>query len=143
MWTLGASSVNQLELAFFANAAEVSEKGTLNVLSGGIDVINGPMFPAPLQTIYVIAKVVTTPSEVGNENDSCVRVLAPDVSAISADVHLKFKATPHPRNRQKNNWVMLSVNYQNLVIPAPGEYAFQLSVNDKSLGRIVLEAVKT
>jgi hypothetical protein len=131
----------ELEFAFFANAAEVSEKGLINVLGGCIDFARGPMFPAPIHSLWLIAKVIAFPEHFDKQHDFMIEVFGPDDNRIAPDVHVPFTPKAHARKPGSQNWMMITVQYLALIFPTAGDYIFRLSADGQEIGQLNFEIV--
>lgn len=131
-----------LEYSLFADAAAVSSDGRVNLLGGGIDLVKGVIFPAPIHSLFAIARINMTPEEYKNQHDFMVEVFGPDKSKIREDTHYTIMADPNEKKLGKKNWYMLSVHFQGMIFPAPGEYTFVFSVDGNKIGESAIEAVK-
>jgi hypothetical protein len=132
----------ELEFAFLADAAMVTEKGLFCVISGGLDVLTGAHgFPATKSAMVLIARIRFSPEEFGHEQDFHAEIMGPDGNAVPPDMRLSFKPNPHPRNPERKNWTTIALQYEGVTFPTAGDYSFRLSIGNRLLGQVILEVI--
>ncbi len=126
--------------ALLCDAATVRE-GLLHVLGGGITRLHRAEFPAPMQ-VTLVAQVVLTPSEVGFPHDVTAIIQTEDGDVVvQANGHLE-PGEPNPLLEPGESVILpLVINLTNVVVPAPGGYSIEISVDEVHQTSITFRAV--
>ncbi|MEY2426405.1 MAG: hypothetical protein QOI61_1977 [Actinomycetota bacterium] len=126
--------------ALLCDAATVRE-GLLHILGGGITRLHRTEFPAPMQ-VTLVAQVVLTPGEVGFAHDVSAIIQTEDGDVVvQANGHLE-PGEPNPLLEPGESVILpLVINLTNVVVPAPGGYSIEISVDDVHQTSITFRAV--
>ncbi len=131
----------KLEFAFLADAANMLEHGTFDVIAGGFDVVTGSEFPATKHTIVLITRLRFDPEECGRHYELSGEIVDHEGKSIFSTLRGTFAPPRHPRHSECPNWMSMCLECQGVTFPAPGDYCFRLSVGDKVVGDVTIEAV--
>ena len=128
--------------ALLCDAATVRE-GLLHILGGGITRLHRTEFPAPMQ-VTLVAQVVLTPSEVGFAHDVSAVIQTEDGDVVvQANGHLE-PGEPNPLLEPGESVILpLVINLTNVVVPAPGGYSIEVSVDDVHQTSITFRTVSS
>ena len=134
----------KLAFAFLAEAATVvPDKGWFSVLNGGVDTVGGASFPGPLHGISLIVRVAFSEEECGRDYDCHVGLFGPDGTLIPPE----FRPTLKPKQPSDSNsldyHITLCLAFQNVQLPAAGDYVFRVSINGQVLGQVGLRVRQT
>ncbi len=121
----------EIAYAYLARAAEVNPDGTLSVLGADFHIIRLPRFPH-LCPMALVVRLVGTP--VSDELTFELEIVGPGGIAMPSTLTPIATITPsEARNDPKGvsetvtrDTTSLIVNLRSLVLPAPGEYQFQI-----------------
>ena len=131
----------KLEFAFLADAANMMDNGTFDVISGGFDVVWAKTFPATKPTVVLVGRIQFEPNECGTEHECVVEILDKEDRVIFPPIRATFTPIRHTRDASRANWQSFCFNHQGVTFPAPGDYLFRVSVDGKPLGEAIMEAV--
>ncbi|MFN8629049.1 MAG: hypothetical protein U0838_01630 [Chloroflexota bacterium] len=120
----------ELEFVILADAANLSKEGKLNVL-GAFESIGAPSFPVTHPVMTVVTRLRAMPTERGRKMQIGIDLLDADGGSL-ASVEAETQVPHDPAVLRPTMTLMLAV--ANLVIPAPGEYSFRVSVNGEERG---------
>ncbi len=131
----------KLEFAFLADAANMLEHGTFDVIAGGFDVVTGSEFPATKHTLVLIARLRCDPEECDKQHEFAGEIVDHEGKSIFSTLRGTFTPPPHPRHSERTNWMSMCLECHGVTFPAPGDYFFRLYVGDKLVGDVTIEAV--
>lgn len=128
-------------LAFFpADHAEVVN-GKLYMNGGFWGRLNFPLFPQVLPPMALVAVLEVPFSAYHAEHTLALGVEDADGTALPLHVDATFRVGADAQMQYGDPTVMpLAVPVNNLVIPAPGDYLFTLTVNGELLERYAIRA---
>ncbi len=130
----------KLEFAFLADAVKVQDNGVFDILGGGFDVLKGATtFPAVKPTVYLLGRVSLTKEESKLRHELVVEIIGPNKQPVSPRIRVWFGAFVDCPSW--GCWATVSLHYQDLSFPEPGEYQFRFSVGGNHLGQIRLEVI--
>lgn len=113
-----------------ADYANVDQGGKLNVL-GAFGRIYAHQFPAVHASLHLVVKLGADFEDFGKQQGLQVRFRDADGKILLALPTMNFtvnpKATPIPE-------VNFIIQVQNLMLPAPGQYDFEILVDDEPIG---------
>jgi hypothetical protein len=126
--------------ALLCDAATVRE-GLLHILGGGITRQHRAEYPAPMQ-VTLVAQVVLSPLEVEHAHDVSATVQTEDGDVVvQATGHLEAGA-PNPMLEPGESVVLpLVIGLHAVVLPGPGGYSIEISVDDVHQNSIAFRAV--
>lgn len=126
--------------ALLCDAATVRE-GLLHILGGGITRLHRAEFPAPMQ-VTLVAQVVLTPSEITFTHDVSAVIQTEDGEVVvQANGHLEA-GEPNPLLEPGESVILpLVINLSNVVVPRPGGYSIEISVDDVHQTSLTFRAV--
>jgi hypothetical protein len=127
--------------ALLCDAATVRE-GLLHILGGGITRLHRPEFPAPMQ-VTLVAQVVLTPSEITFAHDVTAVIQTEDGDmVVQANGHLE-SGEPNPLLEPGESVILpLVINLANVVVPRPGGYSIEISVDEVHQTSVTFRAVQ-
>lgn len=131
----------ELGFAFLADAATVPENGMFDVIGGGFDVLTGNQLPAIKHAMVLIGRIVFEAHECGKEYELHGEIVGPNGEIVPPHMRVSFVAPPHPRHKERPNWMTVCLNYQGVSFPMAGDYSFKLTVENQSIGEVTLEVV--
>ncbi len=76
------------------------------------------------------------------EHECSACVYSPDGHALCDPAIAKFKQSPHPRQKEEENWTTICFEFRDLLFLSPGNYRFRIWCDGKQLGEVPLELVK-
>lgn len=129
----------QLEFALLCDAVTQRE-GLLNILGAGVAVTGKGAFPAPLG-VDLAASVLLEENQLGKNHRLNVRIAAEDGSTVG-ELVAEFSAD-RTMSKEMVETVRagLPVRFPpNALLPAPGNYAFEVRVNDELVATLPLIA---
>lgn len=113
-----------------ADYANVDQGGKLNVL-GAFGRIYAPQFPAVHASMHLVIKLGADFEDFGKQQGLQIRFRDADGKILMALPTMNFtvnpKATPIPE-------VNFIIQVQNLVLPAAGQYDFEILVDEAEIG---------
>ncbi|HVT78996.1 MAG TPA: hypothetical protein VHD87_18285 [Acidimicrobiales bacterium] len=126
--------------ALLCDAATVRE-GLLHILGGGITRLHRAEFPAPMQ-VTLVAQVVLTPTEIQFAHDVTAVIQTEDGDVVvQANGHLEA-GQPNPMLEPGESVILpLVINLHNVVVPAPGGYSIEISVDEVHQTSLTFRAV--
>jgi hypothetical protein len=126
----------RLGYAFVANAAEVGQDGRFFVLGGGIDGIEVPAVPAVMPALAIVVNISFEPEECGEVHRFRMTLTGPDGNDAGPQGQVDLR--PRQSEPAYRNGTTLSVAVSMIGLPLghQGEYAFNLFVGDRLIGRI-------
>lgn len=127
--------------ALLCDAATVRE-GLLHILGAGITRLHRAEFPAPMQ-VTLVAQVVLTPVEIGTAHDVTAVIQTEDGEVVvQANGHLEA-GEPNPLLEPGESVILpLVINLTNVVVPAPGGYSIEISVDAAHQTSLTFRAVE-
>lgn len=128
--------------ALLCDAATVRE-GLLHILGGGITRLHRSEFPAPMQ-VTLVAQVVLTPTEIQFGHDVVAMIQTEDGDlVVQANGHLEA-GEPNPLLEPGESVILpLVINLGNAVVPVPGGYSIEISVDEVHQTSLTFRAVQT
>src|SRR5438552_12016664 len=93
--------VMELQFAFLADAATVTNDGLFAVIGGGLDVIEAQSFPAIKSTLVLVGRVLFKPSEFGKTHVVHCEIHGPSGKIPQPDMSLEIKPFKHPRDPRR------------------------------------------
>ncbi|MEX0679356.1 MAG: hypothetical protein WD063_19930 [Pirellulales bacterium] len=123
----------ELDFAFLASHAEVSDKGKFNVLGGGFNVVESSRFPCRVAGALVMRFVGPT-SGAGQEHTAAVAVLSPD--GTRKEVILRPTAIKRKADFPTSGLVV--VVQLSIDVPAPGDYGLIIALDGNDLKTLPL-----
>ena len=126
--------------ALLCDAATVRE-GLLHILGGGITRLHRAEYPAAMQ-VTLVAQVVLTPVEVEHGHDVTAVVQSEDGDVVvQATGHLEA-GPPNPLLEPGESVILpLVIGLHGVVLPAPGGYSIEISVDEVHQSSIAFRAV--
>jgi hypothetical protein len=126
--------------ALLCDAATVRE-GLLHILGGGITRLHRSEFPAPMQ-VTLVAQVVLTPTEIQFAHDVAALIQTEDGDiVVQANGHLDA-GEPNPMLEPGESVILpLVINLHGVVLPVPGGYSIEVSVDDVHQTSLTFRAV--
>ncbi|MHB8512812.1 MAG: DUF6941 family protein [Actinomycetota bacterium] len=118
-----------LDFAMLADAAEAEPGRKLYVLGGGIDQIAGPQFPLVHPHMALVMRWLLTGAEMNMRHHLEVRLVDADgkeLAKIEGDI--ETAGMPPPGQSASVNMV---INMANTRFERPGDYAFDLLMNNE------------
>jgi len=131
----------ELQFAFLADAATITNDGLFAVIGGGLDVIETQSMPAIKSTLVLVGRVVFKPSEFGKTHVVACEIHGPSGKIPQPPMALEIKPFKHPRDSRRPNWITVCFNYQGVRFLEPGDHYLRLSVKRKILGEVRVEVV--
>ena len=127
--------------ALLCDAATVRE-GLLHILGGGITRLHRAEFPAPMQ-VTLVAQVVLTPTEIQFAHDVAALIQTEDGDiVVQANGHLDA-GDPTPMLEPGESVILpLVINLHGVVVPRPGGYSIEVSVDDVHQTSLTFRAVQ-
>ena len=125
----------RLVFLVFAEAAEATDRGTINITGCG-DVYLPRQSPV-LAELVVVAQVEGTTSELGPHVLRVV-VVDPDGQPITTPLEEPFILVRDARVLYRPVKFTYILRFHDLVFPAPGDYAAHVFVDDANLGSALL-----
>jgi hypothetical protein len=125
-----------VEFAFLADAAQ-AEKNKLYVLGAGFDRITAKQFPAVHPVMSFALKLRLHPAECERQHNLEVELWDPDGQPIGIKVAAQFRAD-RPKQAGRPAFVQLVMNLAQLRFPKPGDYSFQILVDEQHLKSVPL-----
>ena len=115
----------EVTLGLMADAANISREGKLNVL-GAFNRINAITFPTRHPEFTLVLRMEASPAERGERKAILLRLLDADGQQVQQiEAHAEI---PTDTGRLGfRSYVLLAI--RNMVVSAPGEYAFHVLIN--------------
>jgi|SRR6516162_6399640 hypothetical protein len=129
----------QIEFALFCEAAEVTQNGIMHILHGGYDLVSTTAFPAVLNHVCLVVRLLVDPSECGREHLLTVEMIDPHANVLPIPMTSVFTTPTYPGNPNRPNRTTLTLDYWGLKFPEPGDYVFRLLVDGLRVGEAGLE----
>jgi hypothetical protein len=85
----------KLEFAIFANTAQVAEDGTINMVGGGFDILQAAAFPATVQQMTLVARVLVSPGEFSRKHTLQAKIVGPGGKVIRPAVSSLPRSATH------------------------------------------------
>lgn len=128
--------------ALLCDAATVRE-GLLHILGGGITRLHRSEFPAPMQ-VTLVAQVVLTPTEIQFAHDVVATIQTEDGDVVvQLNGHLAA-GEPNPLLEPGESVILpLVISLDSVVVPTPGGYSIEVSVDDVHQTSLTFRAVST
>jgi hypothetical protein len=125
-----------LAYAFFAEAAQITSDGRLNVLGADLRALQG-RFPLVLQSVAFVAKVELETAERGGMHRFTAQMVGPDGAAIEPRIEAEYMAPP-PVNPDLKAAFTIVFQIVGMTFPTQGIYTFQISVDGRELKHLRL-----
>ena len=113
-----------------ADYANVDQGGKLNVL-GAFGRIYAPQFPAAHASLYLVIKLGADYGDFGTPKGLTVHFRDADGKVLMALPTMNFSVNPNTMSLPEVNFI---IQVQNLVLPSPGQYDFEILVDDEEIG---------
>jgi len=113
-----------------ADYANVDQGGKLNVL-GAFGRIYAPQFPAAHASLYLVIKLGADYGDFGKPKGLTVHFRDADGKVLMALPTMNFSVNPNTMSLPEVNFI---IQVQNLVLPSPGQYDFEILVDDEEIG---------
>ena len=126
----------EIDLALMADAATVDASGKLNIL-GVFDRITARNFPAPHERISLVLRFTAGLDEAG-EHRLAISLKTPDGSDLIPTIEGVLQLGPGPGHVGGEIRFPHILNLNGIVFPAPGQYSFDIRVDDEYLTSIPL-----
>lgn len=127
----------QVRLALLADAANVSQEGSLNIL-GIFNELKAANYPARHPACVLIVSLDLTPSEQAREHTMSIVYMDADGQRLT-EIEGRFRSPvsdPPGRIMTVNNILALRM----LPLPQPGDYSFSILVNGTEVDRATFRA---
>lgn len=133
----------RLDVALLCDAATVRE-GLLFILGGGVTRIGRDTYPSPLG-VQVAIKVDIDADELKDDEHSLVLILRDAAGTDIGGARGGFKTTADHEAIARGEPVSMcaGVAIQSLVVPEPGRYTIDVSVNDEVMATLRFVAMST
>jgi hypothetical protein len=133
----------KLEFAFLADAATILENGLFDVIGGGFDVFKARTFPATKYGLVLIGRILFDPEECGKKYTVVGEIIDSNGKRIFPPMEAFPEPNRHPRppNTQPT-WVTVCFNCLGVVVDAPGDYFFRLTVDNRVLGQVMIQVIQ-
>jgi hypothetical protein len=126
----------EVAFAFFAEAAQITSDGRLNVLGADLRALQGS-FPVVVQSVAFVAKVELDSVEREGVHHFTGQMMGPDGAAIEPRIVGEYTA-PAPVKPELKAAFTVVFRIMGMVFPSPGTYTFQISVDGRELKRLRL-----
>lgn len=126
----------EIDLALMADAATVDAAGKLNIL-GVFDRITARHFPAPHERISLVLRFTAGIDEAG-EHRLAISLKTPDGAELIPPIEGMLHLGPGPGHLGGEIRFPHILNLNGIVFPAPGQYSFDIRVDDKYLTSLPL-----
>ncbi len=113
-----------------ADYANVDQGGKLNVL-GAFGRIYAPKFPAVHASLHLVIKLGADFEDYGQQKGLHVRFRDADGKILLALPTMNFAVNPKVMPIPEVNFI---IQVQNLMLPAPGQYDFEILVDEDEIG---------
>jgi hypothetical protein len=113
-----------------ADYANVDQGGKLNVL-GAFGRIYAPQFPAVHASLHLVIKLGADFEDYGQQKGLHVRFRDADGKVLLALPTMNFTVNPKLMPIPEVNFI---IQVQNLMLPAPGQYDFEILVDEDEMG---------
>ncbi len=124
-------------MALIADAANISAEGKLNVL-GEFDTIFAASIPATHPTLWFVAKLLVSTSDIGKRK-VLLRLVDEDGNTVIPPLTGQLEIPPPgPGFEGEHRALPLVLGASNITFPRFGAYAFELRVDDKVLAEVPL-----
>lgn len=131
----------KFEFAFLADAATMLDNGTFDVVGGGFDVVKGRSFPATKGAMVFIARLWFEPQECGKEYKFSGGIFNREGHPIYPPFRGAFVPATHAKYATRGTHFNVCVSAELVQFPTPGDYFFRLSIDEKPVGEVIIEAV--
>ncbi len=126
----------EIEYAFLADAVDARPGEKFNVLGGGVSRLTGPMFPFQHPHLALVVGMRMTPVERGREHDLEFIITGPGGEQLGS---ASGKVVAHGPAIDPNDVVLtLGIDFWNLALPVPGEYAIRILVDGSERKKVQL-----
>lgn len=119
-----------------ATAAEFTPDGRVWVLGGDFDTFGVPQFPATIQFMTLVVKILAQPAECGRERTLRVELWDPDGTAIQQPIIQTFRVERNAQYSTRPVGAGFVLNMQGITFPREGDYAFHVLVDDNLVGTL-------
>jgi hypothetical protein len=126
----------ELAYAFFAEAAQITPDGRVNVLGGDLRSWQGK-FPLVVPSVAFVATIVLEDHEREATHHFLAQIVQPDGLALEPRLETEFKAPP-PVNPELKAAATILVRIMGMTFPMPGIYSVHISVDGRELKRLRL-----
>jgi hypothetical protein len=126
----------EIDLALMADAATVDAAGKLNIL-GVFDRITARHFPAPHERISLVLRFTAGIDEAGDHR-LAISLKAPDGSELIPPIEGTLHLGPGPGHLGGEIRFPHILNLNGIVFPGPGQYSFDIQVDDQYLTSLPL-----
>jgi hypothetical protein len=132
----------QVAFALFAEYAQLTSDGRLNVLGLDLRVLQVKDFPVVLPSLFLIVKLVLEPEERDARHKFAAQMIAPDGTKIDPNLEIEFIPPPPDDPNLKAASTMVA-QIGGLTFPSPGIYTLPIFVNGKELTAIQMSLRQT
>ncbi len=126
----------ELAFAFFAEAAQITSDGKLNVLGVDLRTLQGK-FPLFLPSVAFVAKVELETAEREGIHRFTGQMFGPDGAAVEPHIEAEYVAPP-PANPELKAAFTVLFQIVGMTFPSPGAYIFHILVDGRELKRLGL-----
>jgi hypothetical protein len=126
----------EIDLALMADAATVDAAGKLNIL-GVFDRITAHQFPAPHERMSLVLRFTAGIDEAGDHR-LVISLKTPDGAELIPPFDRMLHLGPGPRHLGGEIRFPHILNLNGIVFPAPGQYSFDIQVDDQYLTSLPL-----
>ena len=126
----------ELAYAFFAEAAQITADGKVNVLGADARGFQG-RFPLLLPSIALVAKVELDNTEREGVHHVIAQMLGPDGADMEPRIEGNYEAPPPVNPELKASFTILFQIF-GMTFPTQGVYTFRISVDGRELKRLRL-----
>jgi hypothetical protein len=125
----------ELAFAFFAEHAQQTSDGRINVLGLDTHQFHAPSFPVVLPSIFLVAKVVLDADERKVKHKFTAQMIGPDGGKLEPYIETEF-VPPPPENPELTAAGTMVMQIAGMTFPAAGIYTFLISLDGKELKKI-------
>jgi len=119
----------ELDFALLADAAATPPDGKLYLIGGGIETILSPKYPCMHGNLSLVMRFIFTPMDAGSNHSVKVILIDADGGEVIPALELSLPV-PDKFPAMVRAGVSIVGNLQGLKFEQPGEYRFDISVDD-------------
>jgi hypothetical protein len=126
----------ELNFAFIANSAEVTQDGRFFVMGGGIDGFTASAVPSMLPTVAILASIRFSTGDCDRDHEFRAKLVLPNGSSAGIDLTSVLAPRIPVETPGIGPTLKVSVAIFGLVLPQFGRYRFILSVGAIPIGEV-------
>lgn len=129
----------EVDFALLAQSAVVRDLYILDIVAGGIEDLIVPRFPLEVHGLVFVMRLRLHPMEVEHAHEFVLELWDLDGTRLLR-TQATMGGTPYHGAPGRSTFIPLVVPLEDLVIPAPGAYSFQVAVDGIHLKSVTFYA---